>query len=285
MPRFIDSHAHIDFPAFDADRAVLLQHCVELDVETIIVPGVERKYWPRLLHTTQHFSNAETAPKLLPALGIHPLFLNTDQQSGQELNFQSNLQFNQQADLQELDSLLEKYPEIIAVGEVGLDFFRLKNDEAGQTQKLRQTALFTAQIELAEKHQKPLLLHLRNSHETALPILKQQAHHGGIAHAFSGSWEQAKRYIDLGFLIGIGGVVTRPNAKKLRTLTQKLPLDVLALETDAPDLPPVWLNGERNSPEQIPKIAAEIAALRGESVDIISEMTTQNVKRMLNLLN
>lgn len=251
----IDSHCHIDFPDFDQDRDEVISNCIALGVTKVIVPGVSRAQWDRALQICERYSC------LRMAIGLHPLFL--DQHTPE--------------DLTALDTMLSSNNDIVAVGEIGLDHYLADSDRP------RQRELFTQQLEIAKHHGLPLLLHVRKAHQEVIQLLHEHNHHGGIVHAFSGSLEQAQQYMEMGFLIGVGGVVTRPNAVKLHRTVSNIPLQSIALETDAPDLPPVWAKGERNSPEQIPAIAQAIADIRPEPVEAITAETTQNVIKVLSI--
>ncbi len=250
---YIDSHCHLDFPQFDHDRSEVLARCQVSGVKQLILPGTVVEQWERAISLTA------THPALLLAIGLHPCFI--DQHSEESLT--------------QLNKNLAAHPEVIAIGEIGLDY-TLSNQQ-------QQNSLFEAQVNIACRHQLPVLLHVRKAHQQTLALLQSHLHHQGIVHAFSGSYEEATRYLDQGFLLGIGGVVTRTNAHKLHNVVKRVPLECLALETDAPDLPPAWARGERNSPEQIPKIAAAIAALRNEPVDRIAQQTTENVSALFSL--
>ncbi len=251
----IDSHCHLDFPDFDRDREEIVQWCRSHNIHHLILPGVTRSQWERSLHYSRH------EPILHPAVGLHPLFL----------------QQHEEGDLAALDALLERAPEIIAVGEIGLDHYLPDVDRSSQR------SLFIRQLEIAHRHNRPLLLHVRKAHQEVIEILQKHDHHRGIVHAFSGSLEQAQQYIDMGFLVGVGGVATRPNAHKLHRTVRGIGLESIALESDAPDLPPIWAKGERNSPQHLPAIAHHIADLRGESVEQVALQTTSNVSQLFGL--
>ncbi len=252
---FIDSHCHLDFSQFDADREQIIEHCKMLGVQQIILPGTTTTQWSSALALgKQH-------PNLHIAAGLHPLFIKKHPDNA----------------IEQLEQLLDSEADIIAIGEIGLDYY------SREVNREQQITLFQQQLELASRYRRPLLLHVRKAHQPVLNMLHHHPHHGGIIHAFSGSYEQAKLYIDQGFLIGIGGVVTRPNAHKLHRTVQQIPLDAMALETDAPDLSPTWAKGERNSPEQIPAIAAVVATLRTEPLEQVAQQTTANVMRTLAL--
>ena len=251
----IDSHCHLDHPAFDSDRTAIIGVCNKLHIGALILPGVTTTGW-RLALTLSH-----QHPSLYTALGLHPLFSSQHPSDG----------------CQQLEQQLQQHPEVVAVGEIGLDYYPKNYDRALQQQ------LFSNQLLIAGRYHKPLLLHVRKAHQQVLELLKQQSHYGGIVHAFSGSYEQASEYIDAGFLIGVGGVVTRPNAHKLHRVVQQIPLSSIALETDAPDLPPSWAQGERNSPLHLPQIAQQIADIRGQPTKEVIEQTTHNVQQCLRL--
>lgn len=174
------------------------------------------------------------------------------------------------------DLAVTKAHDLVAVGEIGLDHFARPSDDAAQLAAWRaaQEAVFAAQLRIAQAKQLPVILHSRHAVDRCLYHLRREHSHGGIAHAFNGSMVQAKALLDLGFKIGIGGAITYSRAHRLHELSRALPLSALVLETDAPDMPPSWLyqtaasraagkKQGRNSPEQIPRIAQSLAALRG----------------------
>ena len=254
MALLIDSHCHLDFPAFDADRTTVLEQAVAGGVAAIIVPGVEAASWPRLLDLCRH------TPCLHPAPGLHPLLT---AQHGDDA-------------LDRLERLLAEQP-VVAIGEIGLDFYPDGVDRE------RQIALFEAQLAIARDADLPVLLHVRKAHDEVLKRLRRAGLRGGIAHAFNGSLQQAQQYIELGFLLGFGGAATFPQARRLRHLLCQLPSEALALESDAPDMPPAWLHGARNSPAELPRLCTELAALRGEPAARLAAASSDNVSRLLGI--
>jgi len=243
----IDSHCHLDFADFDPDRHRVLLHCNELGVNHIVVPGVSRPSWSRLLEVCKQYD------QLHPALGMHPMFMHEHQDD----------------DLTVLARFIEQY-QPIAVGEIGLDFYFPGHDKA------TQTALFEAQIELAQHYELPVILHVRKAHDEVLKVLRKADLKGGIVHAFNGSMQQAEFYMQQGFLFGVGGALTYPRAQKLQGLFTDLPLEAIVLETDSPDMPLAGHQGERNSPESIPVILQTLAELRQETAEHIAAVTTAN---------
>ncbi|MTI62665.1 TatD family hydrolase [Methylophaga sp.] len=255
MMPLIDSHCHLDFSAFDDDRQEVLDHCSELGLTHIIVPGVTRESWPNLIETCSH------SEMLRPALGLHPMFMASHQVS----------------DLDELRQAVETQ-QPVAIGEIGLDFFLNGHD------KNAQTALFEAQINLAIQFGLPVILHVRKAHDEVLKVLRRvKGLQGGIVHAFNGSMQQAEFYMQQGFLFGVGGALTYPRAQKLQRLFTDLPLSSIVLETDAPDMPLAGHQGERNSPAMIPQVLEKLAELRDEPAQLIAETTSSNCLKLLKL--
>lgn len=247
----IDSHCHLDFADFDPDRHRVLEHCGKIGVDHIIVPGVSRQSWPRLL------AICSESPKLSPALGMHPMFMHQ----------------HQAEDLDVLAQMIEQH-QPVAVGEIGLDFYLPGQDKAAQIR------LFEAQVELAQQFNLPVIFHVRKAHDEILKVLRRAKLKGGIVHAFNGSMQQAEFYMQLGFLFGVGGALTYPRAQKLQGLFTELPLKSIVLETDSPDMPLAGHQGERNSPESIPQIQATLAELRQDTVEHIATVTSANCRAL-----
>jgi TatD DNase family protein len=250
----IDSHCHIDFEQFAPDRAEVLSRCLQHHVDKIIVPGVIAKTWTHLLDVCQQ------SEQLFPALGLHPMFMAQ----------------HQAQDITLLIDYIDTY-QPIAVGEIGLDFYIPGHD------KPSQITLFEQQLKIAADHDLPVILHVRKAHDQVLLLLRKYPLKGGIIHAFNGSQQQAQLYIQLGFLLGVGGAISYDRATRLRTLFAELPLSALVLETDAPDMPLQGQDKTRNSPEFIPHILAALATLRSdpsESTGVIAHATTDNVQTL-----
>jgi len=250
----IDSHCHLDFEQFDIDREKILSHCQELGVLDIIIPGVAENTWDRLIKLCNQSHN------LHPALGMHPLFMHEHQ--AKHLIQLKKYALNDQ---------------VIAIGEIGLDFYHSTDDKSAQID------LFSEQLKIAQHAQLPVLLHVRKAHDQTISLLKKYPVQGGIVHAFNGSLQQAKQYLDLGFVFGIGGAITHLRATRLRSLFSELPLSSLVLETDAPDMPLSNMQDQRNTPENIPHIVKALAEIRSESQHEIELATTRNCQRVLKL--
>lgn len=278
--QLIDSHCHIDAPEFDTDRSVVLAAARQAGVTGIVVPAYVSARWQALLELCRtHSRPSPEAPRLWPALGLHPV----------------HLVAHGDDDLRRLDGLLAARTDIVAVGEIGLDRYlpELMTDAAWA----RQRALFEAQLDLARAHDLPVILHARRCHAEIMASLKRTRHRsGGILHAFSGSVEEARQYRRLGLHLGLGGPLTYPQSARLRAVAASLPLDAFVIETDAPDLVPyAWRDrhadgrerrpGERvrNSPAYLPAVLETFAALRPESLEVLAEAFRQNTVTALRL--
>ncbi|WP_371324286.1 TatD family hydrolase [Dechloromonas sp. ZY10] len=230
----VDTHCHLDAAEFAADRDAVHAAALAAGVGRIIVPAVTVDNCLAVKRTCQRYAGC------YPAYGIHPLYVD---QTGPE-------------DLARLRRLLQQ-DRPLAVGEIGLDFYIADADID------RQEYFYLEQLKLAREFDLPVLLHVRRAVDPILRGLRRIRVRGGIAHAFNGSRQQAEELIKLGFKLGFGGTLTYPGSRRIRQLATELPLASLVLETDAPDIPPVWRAGGRNDPAQLPAIGKELAVLRG----------------------
>ncbi len=253
----IDTHCHLDFPELSVDIATVLERAHKAGVEKFVVPGVSADNWDAVLNLCSEHAG------LYPALGLHPCFL-----TGEHT-----------ADIALLASMLKENVQVVAVGEIGLDLF-IPNANLQQ-----QLAVLTPQLTLAKEHQKPVLLHVRKAHDPLLKQLRQlKLERAGLVHAFSGSEQQAKEYLKLGFKLGIGGAVTYERALKLRRLVAELPLESFVLETDSPDMPLQGYQGRVNYPERIANVAAAVAKIRQQPLADVIEVTSIQSSECLGLL-
>lgn len=253
--QLIDTHSHIDLQSFAADFDAVLARSRENGVIAQILPGVYRHHWPNLLDVCR------TEPDLFAAPGLHPMYLPR----------------HAPEHLDELQ-ILAKSNNIVALGEIGLDYYIDHIDRGKQQQ------LFEAQLHIAKDSDLPILLHVRKAHDQVQSILRRkQFGCGGIVHAFGGSLQQAQKYVELGFTIGIGGTITYDRARKIRAIARDLPVEALVLETDAPDIPPAPYHGQRNSPEYLPLILKSLAQIRNEDELQLAEATTRNALAVLRL--
>jgi len=252
----IDTHTHLDFPDFDADRDAVLASSRVSGVRQMVVLGVYQTNWQRL------WDLALREEGLYAALGMHPVYL----------------QQHRPGHLFELRDWLERladHPKLCAVGEFGLDYF------LPDLPKEQQQALFEAQLNLAAEFELPALLHVRRAHAVTIATLKRhKLKRGGIVHAFSGSLEEAREYLKLGFKLGLGGAPTWPQALRLRKVVAQLPLDAIVLETDSPDMPPAMHPQQRNSPVHLPDICAALAELRNISSAELANASSLNAMQL-----
>ncbi len=274
MPGWIDTHCHLDAAEFDPDRQAVRARARAAGVLHCVLPAVAVANF-EAVRTLAHADGDSYC------LGIHPLYT----------------RYAAVEHLQTLQQALAAHcadARLVAVGEVGLDYFV---PELLQTPlRERQEDFFDAQVQLAQHFGLPLVLHVRRSVDRVLQALRQVARTGhrwsGIAHAFNGSAVQAQEFIKLGFKLGFGGAVTFERASRLRYLAQSLPLDAIVLETDAPDIPPQWryVNAQernqgsmqgRNEPTELPHIATVVAGLRGMTVEALAKATCENACQAL----
>jgi TatD DNase family protein len=254
IPSFIDTHSHFDAAEFDADRDTEYARARAAGVDVQIVPSVARTNFDAVATVCAHYSGC------LPAWGLHPMYVAAHAQD-------------------DLDALRARIAaqRPVAVGEIGLDLFVRGLDVAAQEH------FYAEQLKIARDHDLPVLLHCRKSSDLLLKHLRRIRVPGGIAHAFNGSAQQAAAFIKLGFRLGFGGAFTWPRAHHLRRLAAELPLDAIVLETDSPDIPPVWIGRGRNAPGELPRIAAALAGLRELDVETVARTTTANARRVLRL--
>lgn len=251
-PMLIDTHNHLDFPDFDADRDEVLARCRALGVRRQVLLGVFRDNWQRV------WKLANTEEGFYTALGLHPVYLAQHRDDH----------------LLELREWLDRHaghPKLCAVGEIGLDYFVPELDRDAQQR------LFETQLALAAEFELPPLLHVRRSHAAVIATLKRfRLKRPGIVHAFAGSVEEAKEYRKLGFRLGLGGAPTWPQANRLRKVVAQLPLEDIVLETDSPDMAPAMHPYGRNSPEFLPDICAALAEIRGITPEELANASTRN---------
>lgn len=258
--QLIDTHAHIDMPEFDEGRAEAIKRANTAGVSKIINIGIDAPSSIASIKLSEEYSG------VYAAIGIHP---------------------NSASDVTEKDwaviENLASNKRVKAIGETGLDYYR------DYAKKEDQQMLFIKHLELAEKHNLPVVIHCRSAEEDTLSILAEWVRNNpsdkerGVLHCFNGSYQLAKRYTDMGFLIALGAYITYPSAKNLAPLIKEIPLDKLMVETDCPFLPPQSERGNRNEPSYIPQTIAKIASVKEISSELIAEKTTSNALRLFNL--
>ncbi len=258
---WIDTHVHLDAPELAHDVDAVRERARARGVAHCVLPAVERSNWDSVRLLAHRHGDSY-------ALGIHPLF--TGCAHDEDLSLLADTLQQHRSD-----------PRLVAVGEIGLDYFVPGLDAE------RQQRFYREQLVLARRFDLPVILHVRRSADQLLKALRQVKVRGGIAHAFNGSLQQSKAFMALGFKLGFGGAVTYDRALQLRRLATDLPLDSLVMETDSPDIPPHWLyttaadraQGQpqgRNTPAELPRIAQVVADLRGMTVADLAQATMAN---------
>ncbi|MYM39849.1 TatD family hydrolase [Duganella qianjiadongensis] len=257
---WIDTHCHLDAHEFAGDgvgQAVLAQ---QQGVGMIVIPAVEAANFSTVAALAGSAANASYA------LGIHPIYV--PHASEDDL-----------LTLRTQVAAAIRDRRFVALGEIGLDFFIPMLNQAPMREK--QIHFLREQLKIAREYELPVLLHVRRSQDVVLKHVRQIRPAGGIAHAFNGSMQQALAYIDAGFKLGFGGAMTYTRALQIRRLAVELPLSSIVLETDAPDISPSWIHPGRNSPDQLARIGAELAQLRGIPVLEVAQATTANARAVL----
>lgn len=260
---WFDSHCHFDFPEFDGQRDRLVHQLAANQCGGLVVPGINTENWIKLLELKQQYSEFVHI-----ALGLHPYFM----------------EHHQQSHILKLREYLDEYLEqVVAVGEIGLDFH--PSIVSSDIECEEQLMFFNEQISVAKEYKLPLIIHSRKAHDIAAKSLRSTRFSmGGIVHGFSGSIQQAKAFCDLGFVIGLGGALTHARANAMQKLVKALKPDQYVVETDAPDMRPAFALDEANSPLNLPQIIEQIAAVREESVQQVRQTSTANLFRVLPAL-
>lgn len=258
-----DTHAHYDDEAFDADREELLASLADNGIGNVVNVAASMRGCHATLELTEKYDF------VYGALGVHP-----DDADGLT-----------EADMDYIEQQAAQSSKIVAIGEIGLDYYYPADVTYPKTGKDAQKYWFERQIELARQVKLPIMIHSREAAKDTEDILRQThaSDVGGIIHCYSYSKECAKFYLDNGFYIGVGGVVTFKNGRKLKETVEYVPLDRIVLETDSPYLAPVPNRGKRNSSLNLPLVADEIAALKNVTREEVIETTTANAKRLLNI--
>ena len=251
----IDTHAHYDDEQFDADREELLGSMEEGGIGLIVNVGSTVASWDKIVELTEKY------PFVYGAVGVHP----------DEVGELDEEKFLRMAELLDRD-------KIVAVGEIGLDYYwdKEKHD--------LQKEWFVRQLGLAREKEMPVIIHSREAAADTFDIMKQHAAGmKAVIHCYSCSPEMAREYVKMGYYIGVGGVVTFKNAKKLKQVVQEIPLESIVLETDCPYLAPVPYRGKRNCSLYLPYVAEQIAELKGTTVEEVIQQTEKNSRELYGL--
>lgn len=254
--QLVDTHCHLDDPRYDVDRDEVIRRAWASNIAFLVNVASDAASARRAV------ALAESDPRIYAAVGVHPHEAKT---------------YNQE--VQELIRELAKSPRVVAIGEIGLDYYYDNSPREKQRDAFRQ------QISLAIECGLPIVIHSRDATQDTVNILREFASQqvAGIMHCFSGSYETAKLLIDLGYYISFGGSITFKNAHRIREVVRKVPLDCIVLETDCPYLTPVPYRGKRNEPAYVRYVAEMVAQIKGVDVEVVAEQTTVNAKRAFRL--
>ena len=256
--RFIDTHCHFDFPPFSGDEEASLQRAAQAGVGKIIVPATEAANFARVQ------ALAENYQPLYAALGLHP----------------GMLEKHSDVSLDQLQQALGRRPtKVVAVGEIGLDYYWLKTPE----ERANSRDFFDAQLSLAEELNLPAIVHDRDAHRDCLDIVRAHPGVRGVFHCYSGSLEDAKVLVSLGWMISFTGTITYKNARKALEVVEWLPMDRIMIETDSPYLTPEPFRGKRNDSGHVHLVAEKIAQIKGLEPDEAARITLENGKRFFRI--
>jgi TatD DNase family protein len=255
IPVFVDSHCHLDFPEFAGELPALLDAMREHAVTHALCIGVDLPAWPNVVAIAQAHAN------LHATAGVHPDYVDTPEPTVAEL------------------VTMAATPKVVAIGETGLDYYRLEGDLDWQRERFRR------HIRAARETGKPLVIHTRSAAADTLAIMRDEraGDVGGVMHCFTETWDVAQRALDLGFHISFSGIVTFRNAVELKDVARRVPLDRMLIETDSPYLAPVPHRGKRNQPAWVRYVGEEIARLRGLPVAQVAAATSANFFRLFNI--
>lgn len=249
-----DSHCHLDATEFDRDRGAVIDRAQAEGVARQIVPATHAASWPGLRAV------CAAGAGLFPAYGLHPMFLHE----------------HRREHVQALRQWVQR-ERPVAIGECGLDFFVDGLDPDAQQH------CFDAQLALAREFDLPVIVHARHAVDAVIASIRRIGKLRGVVHSWSGSEQQARQLWEMGFMLGIGGPVTYPRAKRLRRLAASMPIEHLLLETDAPDQPDSGIRGQRNEPARLAIVCDCIAELRGIGPEDLAAATTANAERLFGL--
>lgn len=261
MNQFCDTHCHLTLPQFDIDRCEVIQRAIDIGIKKILIPGID-------------FASSQQAIQLC---AIHPGFLNA------AVGIHPNTNSDNLIDAIQLIATMADHPAVVAIGEIGLDYYRMSNPKSIQKQ------IFTDQLDIADNLNLPVCIHNRDAAHDILDILEKhlaKRNHrvkrkiNGVFHSFSGDLDTARRIIELGFLLGISGPITYPKNKGLVDVLKQIGIDHLVVETDAPYLAPQKVRGRRNQPEYVILVIEKLTEILGLPIDKVCDITNKNAERL-----
>ncbi len=273
-PKYFDVHSHVNFKAYDEDRDEVISRAHEAGVHMMNV-GTQQDTSMDAVNLAEKYASKGDGG-VYAAIALHPIHTSKSHHDKQELGEEAKAFTSRGEEFDpEFYENLAKHDVVKAIGECGLDYFRLEED----TSKL-QSDVFIKHIEVANKVNKPLMLHIRNAYLDAINILKNHAKVKGDIHFFAGTWAEAKQFLDLGFTLSFTGVVTFTH--DYDEVVRNIPLDMMLSETDCPYITPTPFRGKRNEPMHVREVVKAIARIRGEDEEKVREQLVLNAKRVFN---
>lgn len=276
----IDTHCHLNFQAYKDDIDAVIQRTLAAGIRVINV-GTQRDTSKAAVDLAQKYPG-----KLFASVAIHPVHLHSQHVDEEESSFNTR----EEAFDHTYYADLANQPGVVAIGECGLDYFRIPDGVDKETFMQKQKDVLLQHIQLAQEVDKPLILHVRASKENPqgayldlLEVMQHANYTRGVVHCYTGDLDTAKKFLDAGCLLSFTGIITFPNAKQLLEVVNFTPLDRLMVETDAPYLAPQQFRGKRNEPLYVQYVAQKVAEVKGLQVSAVEEQTTQNAERFFNL--
>lgn len=276
----IDTHAHLNFSAYKDDIDEVVQRIAKEDMKVINV-GSQLSTSKRAIEIAEKYPN-----NFYAAVGLHPIHLFSTEVDESEIPFTSR----EEDFKNDIYEELAKNPKVVAIGEMGIDYFHVPEGIPRNDFEHKQHWTFLKGIQLAKKLSLPLIMHCRGSNDNIakayddmLEVLKEADYNNGVVHCFTADWEIAKKFLDRGFMLSFTGIVTYPKTNKLEEVVKKTPLDRMMIETDAPYLAPQMVRGKRNEPRYVRYVADRVAEIKKMSYEEIEEITTNNANKFFKL--
>jgi len=264
----VDTHAHLDFPHYDKDRDKVIKRSLDLGVKIINV-GVNYE-------TSKKAIELSKKEGVFAAVGLHPTNIDTDLVKNKE-NFSS---LEKDFDSKKYEKLIKSSSKVVMLGEMGLDYWRRpKTNKKKEEFKKKQKEILSKQLELANDLELPVNIHCRSAHDDLIGILKK-FDLKGIIHCFTGDKEKARKYLEMGFCLGINGIIFKLD---LDDVVKETSIEKIVLETDCPYLTPPGVESKRNEPAFIKEVAQKVAEIKGLNLEEVEEKTTENVKKLLKI--
>lgn len=275
MPRLIDTHSHLNFQAFRQDYDAVIERSLEEEVWMINV-GTQFETSRRAVEMAEEYSDGVYA-----AIGLHPIHLFEHHVDEEETSFNAR---GEEFNADSYKDLFSRSVKVVAIGEFGLDYFRMPPNEDPDLVKKVQEEVVKQHLILAEEVDKPAMIHCRDAYDDLVRVIEETNYRGrGEIHSFTGTWAQAKKFLNLGFFVALNGIITFDKTGRSEEVVKNLPLESIILETDAPYLTPAPHRGKRNEPSYVKFVAQKIAEVKGIEVEEVEQVTTENARKLFRI--